>query len=82
MGLAVSTKGPVGLAVPLVSIVTFLLCCKDFDTLKRFSVLTGFYCYSHCFLLAFAGLYFGWRRLYQQYSSETDIRQARKILQS
>jgi len=43
MGLAVSTKGPVGLAVPLVSIVTFLLCCKDFDTLKRFSVLTGFF---------------------------------------
>jgi len=43
MGLAVSTKGPVGLAVPLVSIVTFLLCHKDFKTLKRFSVVTGLF---------------------------------------
>jgi len=41
MGLAVSTKGPVGLAIPLLSIASFLLCYKDFKTLKCFSVVTG-----------------------------------------
>ena len=41
MGLAVSTKGPVGLAIPLVSIIAYLLWNKDFTTLKRLSIVTG-----------------------------------------
>ena len=41
IGLAVSTKGPVGLAVPLITIIGFLLATGDFGELKRLRPGTG-----------------------------------------
>jgi len=41
MGLATATKGPVGLAVPLIGMLAFLAVKRDFSTLKSFPFVTG-----------------------------------------